>query len=586
MKNIRSRFLIVAFTLVFAIYLLIPTILKFSGQPPVPKNPKEGSPWYHHILPSESLKLGLDLKGGLHFVLGIDFEEVYRDSISKMKTQVDDIASREKIEGVTYDTTRDNKLVIKAPNAEAWKKLDENVGKNLYHMIALEKAEGNGGTFAMTESYRGQVKRQALEQSRETLRNRIDEFGIAEPDIKIQGEEKIMVEFPGVTDPTRLKDIISRTAKLTFQIVHTAPEEQRGDVTYQQLNDWVAQFQKEKNIKPDATKSIAGYTKELNAWLETKVPKGTEILFHRRVNINTKEAEYQPYLLERQAMIAGEDLQDAYLGYDPQDNNPMVYFQLTPVGSTKFEKATGDNVGRLMAIILDGNVHSAPVIRQRIGGGRAQIEMGTTGRSLEEIQNDAKDTALVLRSGALPARLEFLEERVVGPSLGADSIRAGSYALSAGLFLVFGFLIIYYKTSGAIACLALALNSLFIMAAMAAFEGTLTLPGLAGITLTLGMAVDANVLILERVREELKLGKSFALALSEGYSHASSAIWDGNITAMIAGLVLLQFGYGPIRGFAVTTLIGLTASLYTAVYITRLVYDYLIHVKNVESIRV
>jgi protein-export membrane protein SecD len=226
------------------------------------------------------------------------------------------------------------------------------------------------------------------------------------------------------------------------------------------------------------------------------------------------------------------------------------------------------------------------VIRQKIGGGRAQIEMGTTGRNIEEVQNDAKDTALVLRSGALPARLEFLEERVVGPSLGADAIRAGTYSLMGGIFCVFLFMGTYYRRSGWIANLALALNGLFIFALLAAFEGTLTLPGLAGITLGLGMAVDANVLIIERLREEIRSGKTFQLALSEGYNHSFSAILDGNVTTMIAALVLFNFGYGPIRGFAVTLLMSLAASMYTAVYVTSIVYDYFIQHRQVETISV
>jgi preprotein translocase subunit SecD len=214
------------------------------------------------------------------------------------------------------------------------------------------------------------------------------------------------------------------------------------------------------------------------------------------------------------------------------------------------------------------------------------IEMSSQGRSDAEVLNDAKDTSLVLRSGALPARLEFLEERVVGPSLGADAIKAGTLSLLAGLLLVFVFMTVYYKASGMFANIALLLNGLFIVAILAAFEGTLTLPGLAGITLTLGMAVDANILILEHIREELKMGKSLASAIGEGYSRAFSAILDSNATTMVAGLVLLSFGYGPIRGFAVTLLIGLTASMYTAVFVTRVIFDYLVVVKGKKTISI
>jgi preprotein translocase subunit SecD len=237
-----------------------------------------------------------------------------------------------------------------------------------------------------------------------------------------------------------------------------------------------------------------------------------------------------------------------------------------------------------MAIILDNNVHSAPRIREKIGGGSARIEMGSSGRGADDILKEAKDTSLVLRSGALPARLQFLEERVVGPSLGADAIRAGSISLLVGLLAVFVFMLVYYKTSGLFATLALLLNGIFILSVMAAFEATLTLPGLAGITLTLGMAVDANVLIFEHMREELLNGKTLSFAISEGYKRAFGAILDANLTTIIAGLVLLNFGYGPIRGFAVTLLIGLMASMYTAVFVTRVMYDYFIVSKNKQSV--
>ena len=437
----------------------------------------------------------------------------------------------------------------------------------------------------MTQIWESQVNERAVEQSLETLRNRIDEFGIAEPIIQKQGEEKILVQFPGLQDPGRLKEIISRTAKLSFQIERSGPEE-NGTPSISEMNKWVSQFASEKKLVLTEAQPITKHLRELNNWLTGKIPTGTEILFQKKTNVNTKESEYIPYLLDRDALVTGEDLQDAHYSFDPQTQQPIVNFELTSLGATKFEKATGENVGRYMAIVLDSNVHSAPRIKTKIGGGRAMIEMSSQGRSDAEVLNDAKDTSLVLRSGALPARLEFLEERVVGPSLGADAIKAGTLSLLAGLLLVFVFMTVYYKASGMFANIALLLNGLFIVAILAAFEGTLTLPGLAGITLTLGMAVDANILILEHIREELKMGKSLASAIGEGYSRAFSAILDSNATTMVAGLVLLSFGYGPIRGFAVTLLIGLTASMYTAVFVTRVIFDYLVVVKGKKTISI
>lgn len=584
MKGLTWRVTTIVATILFSLYLLTPTFLKFSKDVSIPKVSKPSDPWYFGVLPSEVLKLGLDLRGGLHLVLGIDFEEVHRDAVSKLKTQFKDIAEREKLSGFKFETTSDNFITVQYTDAATWKQLDKALMRDLGDTVEFDSDKGNLAKFRMSSFWRSKVDERAVEQSLETLRNRIDEFGIAEPIIQKQGEEKILVQFPGLQEPGRLKEIISRTAKLSFQIERSGPEED-GKPSMEDLKKWVAQFVSEKKITLTETAPITKHLRDLNNFLAGKIPSNTELLFQKKTNINTKVAEYIPYLLDREALVTGEDLEDAYFSYD-QEQKPIVNFSLTTAGASKFEKATGENVGKYMAIVLDNNVHSAPRIKTKIGGGRAMIEMGSEGRGIEEVTKDAVDTALVLRSGALPARLEFLEERVVGPSLGADAIKAGTYSLVAGLLLVFLFMGIYYRTSGLFANFALILNGLFILAILAAFEGTLTLPGLAGITLTLGMAVDANVLILEHMREEIAMGKSLGMALAEGYHRAFSAIIDSHITTVIAGIVLLNFGYGPIRGFAVTLLIGLTASLYTSVFVTRVIFDYFIVAKGRKTISI
>ncbi len=589
MKSVTWRSWIVGFTIFFSIYLLIPTYLKFSKGQTVPKIAKADDPWYYHWLPSESLKLGLDLMGGLHLVLGIDFEEVHRDAVSKLKNQLQEILAQDKIEGVAVEVSNDNKLLVTSPDAGAQKMVDGVIGKHLSEFVDPDGMEGKAERLRLSSLYEAEVRRRAIDQSLETLRNRIDEFGIAEPILQRQGEEKILLQFPGVTDPGRLKDIIGRTAKLSFQIVRSGPEEPgggNGAPSETELQKWVDEFGKTKNMKVDPNTPMPTYLKEINAFYASKLPKGTEILFHKVTNVNTKEVTYIPYLLDKDALVTGEDLQDAYYSFNQENNEPIVNFQLTPVGATKFEKATGENVHKYMAIVLDNNVHSAPRIKQRIGGGRAMIEMGTQGRAQDQILNEAKDTSLVLRSGALPARLLFLEERTIGPSLGADSIRQGTESLMIGMALMFGLLIIYYRGSGVIAAGALVANLMMIVAALAAFEGTLTLPGLAGLTLSLAMAVDANVLIFEHTRDELRKGKTFRMALNEGYDQAFGAIFDANVTMLIASLVLFSFGYGPIRGFAVTMLIGNVASLYTNVFMTKVVFDTVVFRKDRTSFSV
>ncbi len=586
MKPLRWRFTVIILSVLFSLYLLLPSILKWGANKEVPRIAHAEDPWWVHLLPSEVLKLGLDLMGGIHLVLGMDFNEINRDAITRIKNQLKDYVQEKALTQVTLEVTPESKLQISYPDDNTWKKVEKLIGNYFGSALDFQEQHANKAVLALSSTETLLAHQRGLDQALETLRNRIDEFGIAEPIIQRQGEEKILVQFPGVKDVGRLKEIISRVAKLTFQIERSGPEVPGGSPSFQELQAFVDQFLREKNIKLTSANPLPTYSHDLTLWLKGKIPSDTEIKFHKKVDIHTKEALYLPYLLTIEPVSTGEDLQNAYYTFNPSTEEPVVMFQLTPMGAQRFEKGTGENVGKMMAIVLDNNVYSAPRINQKIGGGRAEIQLGGQGRSDQDLQNEAKDIALVLRSGALPARLEFLEERTVGPSLGADAIRAGTISLLVGVGLVFLFMGFYYRMSGLIADLALVLNGIFIFAALAAFEGTLTLPGLAGVTLTLGIAVDANVLIFEHIREELRNGKALSLALSEGYARAFTAIFDSHVTAIIAAIVLLSFGYGPIRGFAITLLIGLTASLYTAVFVTRVIFDYLILYKRRTTISI
>lgn len=586
MKGLRLRIFLVISSVVLGLYFLVPSILKFGFQEQISRQRKADAPWYHRVLPSEVLKLGLDLRGGIHIVLGIDFHDVYRDDILRFRHELEALIKEEHLEGVTLETTPSNQVIIRFPNDKTWEKVDGIIAKRFGGDIDFDNQTANQATVRMSALREEYVKGRAIEQSLETLRNRIDEFGIAEPIIQRHGEEKILVQFPGVQEIGRLKDIISRTAKLTFQIVRSGPERTDGPPPMSQLDKWIEEFVKEKKLTLSETAPITNHMRALNEFLTGKIPAETEVLFSRHTDINTRETTYTPYLLDKDPIVSGDELDDAYYAYSQETNLPEVRFRLNASGAIRFDKGTGDNVGGYMAIVLDGNVHSAPRINSRIPGGSAVIQMGGEGRSTQEILNDAKDTALVLRSGALPAKLQFLEERTIGPSLGADSIRAGVYSLGLGLALVVAFMLIYYRGSGMLAVVALVLNALFILSALAAFEGTLTLPGLAGITLTLGMAVDANVLIFEHIREEILAGKNPSMAIAEGYRRAFSAILDSNVTTIVAALVLLSFGYGPIRGFAVTLIIGLICSMYTAVYVTRVIADLTVVSKGKKTLSI
>ena len=375
-----------------------------------------------------------------------------------------------------------------------------------------------------------QARTGATERALEVIRNRIDQFGVKEPSIHRQGEDEIIVQLPGVTDRERALSIVQQVAHLEFRLVSADAELLK---------------------KGMAGEAVYGY----------------EVV---------KDAQGEPYLLEKNVPLTGAELANAHVDYG-RFASPEVSFSLTPEGSKVFAALTRANIGRRLAIVLDGKVKSAPVIQSEISD-QGQI----TGRFTPQ---EANDLALVLRSGALPAPLVVEEERTVGPLLGNDSIRAGVKATGIGLALVFLFMAGYYLLPGLISCVALGLNFLLILGGLGLFHSTLTLPGIAGIVLTLGMAVDANVLIYERMREEIKLGRTMRQVITNGYDRAFSAILDSNLTTLLAALLLFQFGTGSVRGFAVTTVIGLTASMFTAIVVTRIIFELLYRAKALSRVR-
>jgi preprotein translocase subunit SecD len=376
------------------------------------------------------------------------------------------------------------------------------------------------GLFRMTFTDAGVSQRLAtvVEQSIEVIRRRVDELGTVEPSIQRQGSDRILVEAPGERDPTRLKDIIGRTAQLTFHLV---------DVT------------------ADPVDAAAG-----------RSPAGTIV-------IPSVDEPTIPYVVEEVPLLSGEDLTDAQAAFEQQTNEPVVSFRLSTNGARRFAIVTSENVGRPFAIVLDNEVISAPVIREPITGGSGQISGSFTVQT-------ANDLAVLLRAGALPARLAVIEERTVGPGLGADSIAAGRIASLIGAVAVAVFMVLAYGLFGVFANLALIVNIILIFAVLTLLQATLTLPGIAGIVLTMGMAVDSNVLIFERIREEQRMGRSAVTAIDTGFQRAFGTIMDANITTLIAAAVLFQMGSGPVRGFAVTLTVGVITTVFTAISFTRL----------------
>jgi SecD/SecF fusion protein len=529
-KSFRWKLLLLGVLVALSIYALLPTF-QFYGRPESARNdPRDPQ---LHDLRSKALKLGLDLKGGMHLLLELDKSKLPSDA-----------------------SVRD-----------------------------------------------------ALDRAMEILRNRIDQFGVAEPIIQRQGDDRILVQLPGLLEKERAVQLIGQTAQLEFKLVKQASESRQ---VIDRLNRAMAGRSAElpDSLLADSV-SVANPLTDLffdypdmsrfggATVLETDFPKLVKLL--GTVNVDSlvpRDAALgfssQPetfeqgqtgrvlYVMNRRPEMVGSAVANAIMkfGLDPRSpNSPGVSMTLTTKGANVFRKVTGANVGRQLAIVLDNKVASAPVIRDRIPTGQAQI----TGRFSDA---EAKDLAIILRAGALPAPVRVVEERTVGPSLGRDSIASGLRAGIVAAVIVIGFMLIYYRGSGIVAILTLILNMFFLFAGLAALRGTLTLPGIAGIVLTVGMAVDANILVFERIREELRAGKTVKAAVENGFDRAWRTILDSNLTTLISSLVLFRFGTGPIKGFAITLGIGIIANIYTAVFVARMIFEAFLARRNVRNLSI
>jgi preprotein translocase subunit SecD len=529
-KNLQWRGFIILFLIAVSLVYLTPSISKTLP------------PWWPNILPEEKIHLGLDLKGGMHLVLEVQAQKAVESHLERMVEDIKYSLRKAKIRYQELKRSGPDSIGLTLIRGEDRKAAEEMVTK-VFSDLAIESGSFGKSDleFELVLSQKAQqhIKKMAVDQAVETITNRIDQFGVAEPDIRPQGRDRILVQLPGIKDPKRAIDIIGKTALLEFKLVD------------------------EDNSLEEA--------------LRGNIPPGDEILY--QITGEPGSQKKIPFLLKRRAVITGEYLTDARVQIDSQYNEPYVSLSFDSRGARLFEQITGANIKKRLAIVLDDVVNSAPVIQDRIAGGRAQI----TGRFT---MDEARDLAIVLRAGALPAPVKIIEERTVGPSLGKDSIEKGLKSMIIGGLVVILFMAFYYRFAGILADLALLLNIMFIAAGLAFFGATLTLPGIAGIILIIGMAIDANVLIFERIREELRLGKTPRAAVDGGYSKALVTILDANITTLIAALVLFQFGTGPVKGFAVTLSLGIVASLFTALFITRVIFDYLIIERGMKKISI
>lgn len=556
-ESLKVRFLIILVAIVFSISYLLPNFVSI-----------EDYPWW----PSKNrLIYGLDIQGGLHLVLAANVDDIIRQKLLYFKKELQDELKKDKIEfeSLAINFQAPYSLSVKLSDASSYKAV-QTIIKEIDSTSSLQIIKTNSKTYKMVyyETRIVQIKKAAIDQAIEVIRNRIDEFGVSEPIISAQGNDRILVQLPGIEDSQRAKELIQTTAKLEFALVNEKFPPSK-------LATWIEAAEKKGgySLESSPDMSYRQYVHRINFDLQARIPENNRIVFEKALSAKTLKAGKIPYLIDRTQSVQGSNLEDASVGFEQEFNNPIVSFKFQPEGRRLFGDLTGQNIGKQLAVVLDDVLKSAPVVQSKIFD-QGQISLGQG--NYEELLQEANMIASTLRAGALPVELEQLEEKTVGPTLGKDSIQKGKKAGLIGLLLVVLFMFFNYRFLGFISNMGLVLNMFFLLAVLSSLSATITLPGVAGIILTIGMAVDANVIIFERIKEELKKGASLKLAIRDGFGHAFSAILDANITTSIVCFVLIYFGTGPIRGFAVTLFCGIITSLFTSIFVSRAVLDLLI----------
>jgi preprotein translocase subunit SecD len=566
------------------------------------------------------IALGLDIQGGLRLMYEVEVEQAVEDRRDLRAQQMlerlcerMEICSEEEHTADQLEETR-ARVRISSVDRDGFRVTFEEAGDlasldrdvvNLFGDIQETRRDATSVSFVMDSEAMENLREQAVDQARETVAERIDGLGLREAGVMAR-EENIVVELPGATDEQfdQIRAVISRTARLEFKVVDDEATflADLNDVPQgvSRAQETVSAGEENPSVQStyltasgeDARTRLQDYVASLRQ--NGSIPEGREVLVGQAdLGLDAEDLEdgetpqevWRTYTVHSRADVTGDAIADAMVANDPQDGNPYVALTFDSAGADAFERLTGANVRRRMAIVLDDRVETAPVIQSRIGGGRASITLGRN-EAYQDMLNEASDLVVVLRAGALPAPIRPANEQLIGPSLGADAVEQGILGAAIGVLLVLLFMGAYYQVGGLIADVAVLLNLLFLVAILAAFEATLTLPGIAGIALTIGMAVDANVLINERIRDEMRLGKAPSTAVALGYDRAFTSIFDSQLTTFIAGVVLFQYGTGPIRGFAVTLMIGIVTSLFTSVFCTKVIFDWLVRGLRVRKLAV
>ncbi len=528
--------------------------------------------------PSKKLNYGLDIQGGLHLVMGVDVDGVVSTTVIRQTLALKSELAKENIEVKDFDTTKakNGEFDIAVATTEEAKKVEAYIQKNHPASLQVVSTSANKVEVKYFDAYLLDQKQNVIRQAIETIRNRIDEFGVSEPSITQQGADRILVQLPGMADAEKAKQLINTTAKLDFMVVSY-------EKSSEELRKLIDEVEKAGNYTMANTK-YTEYVSKLNNDLKAKIPDKTTVYFEKSQNAKSIEAGATPYLLKTDTDLTGDYLDTANVSFD-QYGGPEVSLKFNPAGAVKFGELTEKHINEQMAVVLDKVVKTAPKINTKIPNGQAVITLGSA-RNRDESMNEAKLISTSLRAGALPAALEQLEERRVGPSLGKDALDKAKVASYIGAALIIIFMLAYYRMMGLISTVSLLINIICVFALLTSLGATLTLPGIAGMALTVGFAVDANVLINERIREEYHHGAAIKSAIADGYRKAMSAIFDSNITTAGTAVVLLYFGTGPVRGFAVTLLVGIATTLFANVFVSKVIVDNLIHRYGVQKLSV